>query len=901
MARDVPLVVQGVISATEPSSNLAHFLLPRAERGRLPAPPSPPCNVRPIRHGELQVEFKGWPVAPDLWKVWVDKLRARHEPLWRDAGILHAILATTCWVGRDDGTLLQLAAFWSGDTNTFVFPWGEATVTLEDVAVLAGLPLRGEPVCKKLYGSARGDVDALEDVRSSLCQSSWNAKPSHAAWAKHFSELPPEDEFEVLEHEGFLAMWLSLFVLPVPPSDEVRPEVLPVAARLARGGTVALAPAALASIYADLSALRRHVVSSGERQPFAAWAPLDTLQLWVWERFPELRPEEAARSTPPRDAPRAVRRWHDAHKVFDPRYVHAVLMSPAKFEWAPYGSSGFAPPPGSYGRRAIARRTELLLFAHCLRACEMVGMNSIEQYRPHRVARQLGFDQDVPGAVARANSNQFAAWATYKIGLVKFSFIVPSNEPAVTAEYEQWWEPCSRACATAVAEAARMKVSILTQIAGDVNGMMPGWVRNAEKRSTLRRGKKVSQGSSGAAATLLSAVDEPSASVAEKERSKSLQQQSQEEAPQPVTMPDEQNSEQAQVLAHHLVKQTQFGATTSSLLKPSEERRPVSTGNNEPAAALEDLTLQQEPADGVAAVRTNAGLLPGPTEETRTRAVTVEMGNGEISSSDPVLEVDRVQKYCVSDLAAALKNIVLQQEPADPLAAVTTDAGLLQEPTEETRTRAVTVEMGNGEISSSDPVLEHIHRVSELAAALKNITLQQKPADTVATVRTDADLLQEPTDETRTRAVTSEMSKRALKGKFSSLEGNNKGTNNNVSSPNQQMECAESNKKSSGNGGTSSSRLAGENTAPDSTEVCTKTLYYLRRSDRTEDAWANDANRNADFFHPKQAVGTMEMMEKASAIRQAESSKLRETIMKQMEEIRALEAAEKQERRNLKK
>lgn len=252
--------------------------------------------------------------------------------------------------------------------------------------------------------------------------------------------------------------------------------------------------------------------------------------------------------------------------------------------------------------------------------------------------------------------------------------------------------------------------------------------------------------------------------------------------------------------------------------------------------------------------------------------------------------------------------------------------------------------------------MEHIHRVSELAAALKNITLQQKPADTVATVRTDADLLQEPTDETRTRAVTSEMSKRALKGKFSSLEGNNKGTNNNVSSPNQQMECAESNNKSSGmstevsvllrsvfffkkilllhfsliqirqqnellhmpfffptpfdsafpfssvgNGGTSSSRLAGENTAPDSTEVCTKTLYYLRRSDRTEDAWANDANRNADFFHPKRAVGTMEMIEKASAIRQAESSKLRETIMKQMEEIRALEAAEKQERRNLKK
>ncbi|RLN38805.1 hypothetical protein C2845_PM01G36690 [Panicum miliaceum] len=275
MAKYVPLVVQGVLSGADLSSNPGHFLLPRAERARLPAPPSPPCNVKPIRHGELQVEFKGWPVAPELWKAWVDK------PLWQEAGILHAILATTLWVERDEGALLQLAAFWSGDTNMFVFPWGEATVTLED----------------------------------------------------------------------------------------------------------------------DLSALRRYI-SSGDRSraPFV---------LWVWERFPELRPETASTPTPAgpddRDVPRAVRRWHGARKVLDPRYVHAVLMSPARFEWALYGGGGLSPPPGSYRRQDIARRTELLSFAHCLRACELVGMSGIERYCPHRVARQLGFDQDVPGAVARAS------------------------------------------------------------------------------------------------------------------------------------------------------------------------------------------------------------------------------------------------------------------------------------------------------------------------------------------------------------------------------------------------------------------------------------------------------------------------------------------------------------------
>ncbi|RLN18846.1 hypothetical protein C2845_PM02G08830 [Panicum miliaceum] len=725
--------------------------------------------ANPIRHGELQVEFKGWPVAPELWNAWVDKLRPRHEALWREAGILHAILATTLWVERDEGALLQLAAFWSGDTNTFVFPWDEATVTLEDVAVLGGLPLVGESVRKPPYGRARGDADALEAVRSSLYRSSWNSRPSHAAWAKHFSELPPEDGAH--EHAGFLAMWLSLFVLPAPPFDAVRAEVLPVAARLARGGGVALAPAALASIYGDLSALRRYISSGKRSRPIVAWAPLHILQLWVWERFPELHPETASTPTPAapddRDVPRAVRRWHgaQARMVLDPRYVHAVLMSPARFEWAPYGGGGLSPPAGSYRRQDIARRTELLSFAHCLRACELVGMSGIEQYCPHRVARQLGFDQDVPGAVARADSDQFAAWANYKIGPAnpKVSFIVPSKEPTVTAEYEQWWEPCSRACAAAVAEAARMKVDGPMQIAENAKkDELPGWVRSGAKRTASRKGKKVSQGSSGAAAILMNAADEPRSSVAGKERSKSVQQQSKEDAPQPVTMPDEQNSisEQAEALIHQLVKQTQFGDTASFLQKAgeSEKMQPVGTGNNE--------------------------------------------GN-------------TASKFDISELASALKNLTLQLEPAAGAGAGA--AAVMKGSTEQTGTPAV---------------------------------------------------------------VTGAMGKRALKGKSASLGDNNKGSNNDISSPNQQMESpmkhrSEANKKRSGNGGTSSSRPA--------------------------DAWAKDANRSGDFFQPRRAVGTMKMIEKASAIRQAEIAELKETIRKQVEEIRALEAAEEQEQLNRKK
>lgn len=70
-------------------------------------------------------------------------------------------------------------------------------------------------------------------------------------------------------------MWLSLFMLPAPPFDVVQAEMLPIAAQLAR------APAALASIYSDLSALNRYINLDKRYQPFVGWAPLHILQLWV--------------------------------------------------------------------------------------------------------------------------------------------------------------------------------------------------------------------------------------------------------------------------------------------------------------------------------------------------------------------------------------------------------------------------------------------------------------------------------------------------------------------------------------------------------------------------------------------------------------------------------------------
>lgn len=150
----------------------ARFLLPRAGATAAALPGCAPC-AGPVLGDGHRVEFHGWPCSSAVWRRWVERLRPRHEPLWREVGILDAVLATAaaCRVRRDGGLVLQLAAFWSGATSSFAFPWGEATVTLEDVAVLGGLPLLGAPVTARLPGTLAGDVAALEAVRAALHRS----------------------------------------------------------------------------------------------------------------------------------------------------------------------------------------------------------------------------------------------------------------------------------------------------------------------------------------------------------------------------------------------------------------------------------------------------------------------------------------------------------------------------------------------------------------------------------------------------------------------------------------------------------------------------------------------------------------------------------------------------------
>ncbi|KAK1297203.1 hypothetical protein QJS10_CPB15g01743 [Acorus calamus] len=333
--------------------------------------------------------MREWSQQP-RWSQWLEKLKPIYADTWRSAGIHDAVVSSTVSVRRDVESIRACLAYWRAETNTFAFPWGEATLTLDDARALGGFSVLGECVraTRDADTRAREVYEELVRVRRKM-QRTTAKKASHALWLRHFIEGCKGGE---IEHVAFLSLWLSRHVFP--SHNTVDERFFSVAIRLAKGTRLALAPAVLASVYRDLRAL-----TTGGR---GDKAPLWLLQLWLRERFPRLRTKPAVVAT---------------------GTVRAVLNSREEFQWRPHAAGD---------AHSLAR---------CLRACQLVGMDCIEQYLPHRVSMQFGYDQGVPGRVPRANACWETAWATYDAPLKGTEFVLPSPgcEPGVTVEYRSMW------------------------------------------------------------------------------------------------------------------------------------------------------------------------------------------------------------------------------------------------------------------------------------------------------------------------------------------------------------------------------------------------------------------------------------------------------------------------------
>ncbi|RWR97172.1 serine/threonine-protein phosphatase 7 long form [Cinnamomum micranthum f. kanehirae] len=126
--------------------------------------PRPPTNCGPLPHVFVEGlskelgTYRCIPTNPD-YGTW--HLNERQLEYVRMSGLYH--LAQMRWIRIDHALITGLVERWRPETNTFHLPIDEATVTLEDVAYIYGLPINGPAVTSTTFPSANV-ADVCEEL-----------------------------------------------------------------------------------------------------------------------------------------------------------------------------------------------------------------------------------------------------------------------------------------------------------------------------------------------------------------------------------------------------------------------------------------------------------------------------------------------------------------------------------------------------------------------------------------------------------------------------------------------------------------------------------------------------------------------------------------------------------------
>uniref|UniRef100_K3ZZ95 Aminotransferase-like plant mobile domain-containing protein n=1 Tax=Setaria italica TaxID=4555 RepID=K3ZZ95_SETIT len=338
-------------------------------------------------------------------------LKARvHSPLkWDEryaqylqrAGFLDIVVQVVGGLPPMDGPLLTaMVNRWRPETHMFHLPFGEMTITMQDAAMILGLPLDGQPVTGIIQNENWRDMVEMHiGIRPPEPEGGDSSKKMSgvsSAWLReHFDVCPQGANDEVVQRYARVWLWhfVSTFLLPDAAGNTVSWMVLPILGQVWENIAVySWGSAALAWLYRQLcEACRRTARDSN------VGGCTYMLQIWIWERMPVGRPSRLRVDPWHRDdaRPTFYHVWKHVRPVRgnpDRRYRAYTnefdVLTQHQVEWKPYDReqlSHIVFSPTCYRDRELWRCTTPMILYYV-----------VEFHMPHRVMRQFGRMQPCP-------------------------------------------------------------------------------------------------------------------------------------------------------------------------------------------------------------------------------------------------------------------------------------------------------------------------------------------------------------------------------------------------------------------------------------------------------------------------------------------------------------------------
>ncbi|RYQ87812.1 hypothetical protein Ahy_B09g095355 [Arachis hypogaea] len=221
------------------------------------------------------------------------RLDDRYVPYLQMAGLYHLARLNDRWFRLDEALVSAFVERWRPETHTFHMPFGECTITLQDVAYQLGLPVDGRYVSGCLsefhiyieggrpawvwFQELLGVIPPPSQVQKYAVNCSW--------FQETFGECPEDADEETVRRyaRAYIMMLLGTQLFADKSGNRIHIKWLPYVARLEELGTYSWGSAALAWLYRCMCRVaNRHVVKLA--------GPLQLLQSWIFWRFPRFRP-----------------------------------------------------------------------------------------------------------------------------------------------------------------------------------------------------------------------------------------------------------------------------------------------------------------------------------------------------------------------------------------------------------------------------------------------------------------------------------------------------------------------------------------------------------------------------------------------------------------------------------